>query len=98
MPPEADGNQELKFYMIDPFQSMLRQLADPSFAGKQYTRFKAQYSSEHPGMRAFDRANSGLIFQAFQMMDPSSSPVVGVYFSDAAFSGKHMSHHPIYRK
>lgn len=94
--PDLDGNQTIDFYMIDPFDSVMRQLADPKYAGKQYTRFEAQCSSS--GERAFDKANSGLVFQTFQLMDSTSSPVLALFFADASFAGCHMSHHPIYRK
>ena len=84
--------------MIDPFQAALRHLASPEFAGKLYTGLEAQYSCKNPGMRAFDKVNLGLLFQRFQMMDMTSSPVLVVFFADASFAQTHMSHHPIYSK
>jgi hypothetical protein len=36
------------------------------------------------------------VFEAAQLIDTDSSPVLAVFFSDASFSGQHMTHHPIY--
>jgi hypothetical protein len=37
-------------------------------------------------------------FEAVQLIDLDSSPVLALFFSDASFSGPNMSHHPFYRK
>lgn len=39
-----------------------------------------------------------MIFEAAQLIDLGSSPVLALFFSDASFSGQHMTHHPIYCK
>jgi hypothetical protein len=40
----------------------------------------------------------GMVFEAAQLIDLDSSPVLASFFSDASFSGPNMSHHPIHRK
>ncbi len=53
----------------------------------------------HEGMRAFVTAIwPGLIFQACQMKDPSSTPALALFFADASFVMQHISHHAVYGK
>ena len=87
----------LDFYWIDPIEAIKRFLAKRDYSGKLYTHFAPCTSYLVPGQRAFDaRANSGMVFEAAQLIDLESSPVLALFFSDASFSGQHMTHHPIY--
>jgi hypothetical protein len=53
----------------------------------------------YQGQLAFDScANSGMVFEAAQLIDLKSSPVLALFFSDVSFSGQHMTHHPTYCK
>ena len=89
----------LDFYWIDPIEAIKRFLAMREYSGKLYTQFVPGTSYLVPGQRAFDaRANSGMVFEAAQLIDLESSPVLALFFSDASFSGQHMTHHPIYSK
>jgi len=61
-----------------------------------YTKFKPGTNRMHPEQRAFDsRANSGMTFEAAQLIDVNSTPVLALFFADASFTGN-MTHHPIY--
>ena len=95
-----DGDQVLDFYWIDPIAAAKRFISKPKFAGKLYTKYERQDSQavRRPGKRAFGRANSGLVFQSAQFIDPFSSPLLLLFYADKTFSGKHRSHHPIYSK
>ena len=100
-----DGNQLLDFYWIDPIEAIIRVVAKQEYSGKLYTQFVPGTSYLSPGQRAFDAsANSGMVFEAAQLIDLNSSPVLlidlnssPVFFSDASFAGQHMTHPPIYR-
>ena len=93
-----DGNQLLDFYWLDPIEAIIRFVAKKEFCGKLYTQFVPGTSYHSPGHRAFDGcANCGMVFEAAQLIDLNSSPVLALFFSDAAFAGQHMTHHPIYR-
>ena len=50
----------------------------------------------HPDDRAFDMANSGMVFQGACLVDSDSSPLLALFYADASFSRQSMSHHPIY--
>lgn len=94
-----DGNQLLDFYWIDPIDAIIRFIAKREYSGKLYTQFARGTSHLCPGQRAFDAcANAGMVFEAAQLIDLESSPVLALFFSDASFSGQHMTHHPIYCK
>jgi len=93
-----DGNQLLDFYWLDPIEAIIRFVAKKEFCGKLYTQFVPGTSNHSLGQRAFDGcANCGMVFEAAQLIDLNSSPVLALFFSDAAFAGQHMTHHPIYR-
>jgi hypothetical protein len=47
------------------------------------------------GNRLFQKANSGLVFECFQLLDPSVSPILIIIASDASHQG-HISKHPLY--
>ena len=68
--------------MID---SACRQLEDPAFACKLYH----QYEQQDDGFRnrAFEKANMGLIFESFQILDMECAPALIIIPSDAAHSG-----------
>ena len=92
-----DGNQELFFYWLDPIDAIKRYIAKSQYSGKLYTKFEPGTPFFRDIERAFgSRVNSGMVFEAAQLIDTDSSPVLAVFFSDASFSGQHMTHHPIY--
>jgi len=47
------------------------------------------------GKRLFQKANSGLVFECFQLLDPTASPILIIIASDASHQG-HISRHPLY--
>ena len=72
-------------------------MAKLEYSAKLYTQFVPGTSYLSPGQRAFDAsANSGMVFEAAQLIDVNSSPVLALIFSNASFAGQHMIHHPIY--
>jgi hypothetical protein len=91
-----DGDQELKFYFVSLKAEIRRFIANPAFRGKMYTQFEPEFTEERPFKRIFRRANSGTVFEYFQIQDPDASPAVFVLASDASFSGQNREHHPIY--
>jgi hypothetical protein len=95
-PAELDGKQVLDFYWTDPIDAMKRSVAKLQYNGKLYTTFQPGTSIFHPDDRAFDLANSGMVFQGASLVDTGSSPLLALFYADASFSGQSMSHHPIY--
>ena len=95
-PSELDGKQVLDFYWTDPIDAMKRSVAKLKYNGKLYTTFKPGTSIFHPDERAFDLADSGMVFQGTCLVDTGSSPLLALFYADASFSGQSMSHHPIY--
>ena len=93
-----DGDQELKFHYVSLKAECKRFIANPAFLGKMYTQFEPEYTKERPFKRIFRRANSGTVFEYFQIQDPDASPAVFVLASDASFSGQNREDHPIYCK
>ncbi len=79
---EMDGDQVLDFYWIDPIDAAKRFISKPKFAGELYTKYERQDSVRRPGKRAFGRANSGLVFQSAQFIDPFSSPLLLLFYAD----------------
>ena len=75
---------------------MKRSVAKLQYKNKLYTTFKPGTSIFHPDDRAFDMANSGMVFQGSYLVDTGSSPLLALFYADASFSGQSMSHHPIY--
>ena len=47
------------------------------------------------GNRKFSRANSGLVFESFQLLDPTTAPVLIIVASDASFHGN-VTQHPLF--
>ena len=98
LPAELDGKQNLDFYWTDPIDAMKRSVAKLQYNGKLYTTFKPGESILLPNVRAFDLANSGMVFQGSYLVDTGSSPLLALFYADASFSGQSMTHHPIYSK
>ena len=90
-----DGQNKLKFYWTDLIESACRQIEDPAFAGKLYDQFEQQDNGL--GNRVFEKANSGLVFESFQMLDMESAPVLIIVASDASHRGN-VVFRPMYRK
>ena len=74
---------------------MKRYVAKRKYKNKLYTHFQAQFVGKQ---RAFSKSNSGMVFEAAQLIDINSSPVLASFYADASFAGQHMTHHPIYSK
>ena len=91
-----DGDQVLDFFWTDPIDAMIRSVSKLQYKNKLYTMFKPGMSITHPMVRAFDEANSGMVFQSAYLVDPGSSPLLALFYADASFSGQSMTHHPIY--
>jgi hypothetical protein len=95
-PAELDGKQVLDFYWTDPIDAIKRFVAKRQYKDKLYTTFQPGTTLFHPNDRAFDKANSGMVFQGSFLVDSGSSPLLALFYADASFSGQSMSHHPIY--
>ena len=93
--PDLDGTNCLQFYYIDLFESVCRVIQDPTYANKLYHAFEKQTDST--GDRVFRKANSGLVFESFQLLDPTVAPILVIVASDASHKG-HVSRHPLYCK
>lgn len=92
---EKDGSNKLKFYWIDLIDAVGRYVQNPLYAEKLYHQFEMQIDAA--GTRKFQKANSGLVFQSFQLLDPTSSPTLVIIASDAAHEGNNRRH-PLYCK
>ena len=95
-PAALDGNQVLDFYWTDPIDAMIRSVGKLQYKDKLYTTFKPGMSIAHPMVRAFDQANSGIVFQSAYLLDTGTSPLLVLFYADASVSGQSMTHHPIY--
>ena len=84
----------LKFYFIDLLDAVVRSAKDPTLEGKFYHIFEASHDQE--GNRMFDKANSGLVFETFYLLDTESAPLITIVASDASFQGN--TTHPLYCK
>ena len=98
LPADLDGTQVLHFYWTDPIDAMKRSVAKLQYKDKLYTTFEPGTSLLFPDARAFEKANSGMVFQGSHLVDTGSSPLLALFYADASFSGQGMSHHPIYSK
>jgi len=92
---EKDGSNKLKFYWIDLIDAVGRYVQNPLYAEKLYHQFEMQIDAA--GTRKFQKANSGIVFQSFQLLDPTSSPTLVIIASDAAHEGNNRRH-PLYCK
>jgi hypothetical protein len=95
-PAALDGNQVLNFYWTDSTDAMIRSIAKLQYKNKLYTTLKPGMSIAHPMVRAFDKANSGMVFQSAYLLDSCSSPLLALFYADASFSGQSMSQYPMY--
>jgi hypothetical protein len=75
--------------------AIIRSAQDPSIEGKLYHTFES--SLDQDGMRIFDKVNSGLVFEAFYLLDTEVSPLISIVASDASHQGNTVQH-PLYRK
>ena len=90
-----DGTNKLKFYFIDLIDAVVRSIEDPTLADKLYHTFEE--SMNEKGDRVFDKANSGMVFETFYLLDTSSAPVLVIVASDASHQGN-LKQHPLYCK
>jgi hypothetical protein len=74
---------------------VIRGIEDPTLADKLYHTFEE--STNEQGDRMFDKANSGMVFETFYLLDLSSAPVLVIVASDASHQGN-IKQHPLYRK
>ena len=87
--------RQIEIYWIDLIDSALRQLEDPALAGKLYHQFEQQDDGFRN--RAFEKANMGLIFESFQILDMECAPALIIIASDAPHHGN-LVFRPIYCK
>lgn len=92
-----DGDQLVDFYWIDPMLTAERIAAKSQYAGHMYYQFELEESWDRAGVRAFGRINGGLVFEAAHILDPTSVPLLSVFYADKSHNNG-MSHHPVYRK
>ena len=71
--------------------------AKSQYAGHLYLQFELEESWDMPRVRAFGRVNGGLVFEAANILDPTSVPLLSGFYADKSHL-KGMSHHPIHRK
>ena len=90
-----DGANKLQFYFIDLIDSVVRCIEDPTLADKLYHAFEE--CTNEKGDRMFDKANSGMVFESFQLLDLNSAPVLVIVASDASHQGNQKLH-PLYCK
>lgn len=83
----------MKFFYIDLVQAVQRTVEDPLYNGKLYHSFERE--TDGNGDRVFNKINSGLAFESFQKLDPSSAPVLIVIASDSSHHAK-TARHPMY--
>ena len=72
----------MKFYWIDLIDSSCSQLA---FAGKLYKQFEQQ--DDGFCNRIFEKADAGLVFESFPMLDMECALALIIVASDAAHCG-----------
>jgi hypothetical protein len=71
--------------------------AKSQYAGHMYYQFELEESWDRAGVRAFGRINGGLVFEAAHILDPTSVPLLSVFYADKSHNNG-MSHHPVFRK
>jgi hypothetical protein len=91
---QLDGDQVLTFFYTDLYSTIVRMVEDPKYYGHLYHTFERQETPD--GERFFQRANSGLIFECFFMLDQNACPVLIIIFIDTSYVGLHKGHCPIY--
>ena len=80
---------------MDLVSSVHSVIQDPTYADKLYHAFEMQMDCD--GHRMFQKANSGLIFKCFYLLDPTLLPILVVVASDSSDIGN-VSRHPMYCK
>jgi hypothetical protein len=93
-----DANQVLDFYWKDAIDAMKRSVAKLQCKDILHSTFKPGTSAMEPNARDFDKANPGMIFQTFYLLDTGSSQLVALFYADASFSEAIMPHYPIYSR
>ena len=68
------------------------------YANKTYLHYERQESEQRPNKQAFGRANSAVVYQEAQAIDPFSVPMLHLIYADKSFSGPNRSHYPGYGK
>ncbi len=61
-----DGSNRLNFHFIALYDAVVRSIQDPTLEGKLYHAFELQLDKD--GLRMFEKANSGLVFESFQLV------------------------------
>jgi hypothetical protein len=89
-----DGCQRLIFFFRSLYDAIKELLKNSRFNGRQYTQAEVKF---HPnGLRAYNTANSGKVFEAAQITaGPGVSPVLVLLSSDSTLVSKQMGGHPI---
>ncbi len=67
--------------VTDPIDAMKRSVAKLQYKGKVYTTFKPGRSISIPNVRAFDEANTGMVFQGSYLLDTGSSPLLAFIYA-----------------
>ena len=79
--PELDGANVMQFYYIDLIDSVCRVIQDPTNVNKLYHAFEMQVDID--GNQMFHKANSELVFESIQLLDPTVSPILVIVVIDA---------------
>ena len=79
--PELGGANVMQFYYIDLIDSVCRVIQDPTNVNKLYHAFEMQVDID--GNQMFHKANSELVFESIQLLDPTVSPILVIVASDA---------------
>jgi hypothetical protein len=90
-----DGANKLKFYFIDLIQAVIQSAQDPTLEGELYHTYESSVDQE--GIRIFDKVNSGLVFEAFYLLDTEVAPLITIVAIDASHQGN-MIQRPLYCK
>jgi hypothetical protein len=77
---------------------MDRLVVRPEYANTYDLHYERQESEQRPNKSAFCRANSALVFQEAQAIDPFSVLMLHLIYADKSFSGPNRTHYPGYGK
>ncbi len=72
---DLDGNQQVRFYSIDPGHALERHAGKSKFRNRFYYQFEREKSWTHPGVCAFGQINGGPAFQGFQHIAGNTVPL-----------------------
>ena len=92
---ELDRENTLKFYFIDFLDAVIWSTQDPTLEEKNYHTFEAFHDQE--GNRIFEKANYGLVFESFYLLDTESAPFITIVAGDALHQWN-LIQHPLYCK